>query len=148
LKWLLDTNVVSETVRRRPTDRVIRWLSQIALDDAAVSIVTMAELAAGIERAPTQDSREQLRQWISNWAEGRLVHQPLPLAHDILVEWLHLSRNLAARGIARSAPDLLIAATARMHRLAVVTRNVRDFADTGLVVYDPWSDQTHHMDLP
>jgi predicted nucleic acid-binding protein len=127
---------------------VIRWLLQTAPDDAAVSVVTIAELAVGIERAPTQDTRAKLQHWISHWAEERLAHQPLPLTHDILVEWLHLSRNLAARGVARSAPDLLIAATARVYGLTVVTRNVRDFADTGVVVYDPWHDKTHRMVEP
>jgi predicted nucleic acid-binding protein len=70
------------------------------------------------------------------------------LTQDVLVDWLILSRKLAVRGISRTAPDLLIAATARVGDLTVVTRNVRDFADTGVVVYDPWNDQTHRMDAP
>jgi hypothetical protein len=72
----------------------------------------------------------------------------LPLTSEILVDWLELARQLAGRRITRAAPDVLIAATARIHNLTVVTRNVRDFADTGVVVYDPWNDQTHSMDPP
>lgn len=148
MKWLLDTNVVSESIRRRPTERVIRWILQVAPGDAAISTVTMAELSIGIARAPTPDFREELKRWIEEWVQERLARQPLPLTHEVLVEWLDLSRDLAAKRIARSAPDLLIAATARVHGLTVVTRNVRDFADTGIVVYDPWHDRTHRMDPP
>jgi predicted nucleic acid-binding protein len=59
-----------------------------------------------------------------------------------------LNRRLAARRLARKAADTLIAATARVYGLTVVTRNVRDFADTGIVVYDPWHDKTHRMGAP
>jgi toxin FitB len=111
-------------------------------------MVTMAELSVGIARAPTPDFREDLKHWIEEWVHERLARQPLPLTHEILVEWLGLSGDLAAKRIARSAPDLLIAATARVHGLTVVTRNVRDFADTGVVVYDPWHDKTHRMQRP
>jgi predicted nucleic acid-binding protein len=52
------------------------------------------------------------------------------------------------RGRPQSAPDLLIAATAQIHGLIIVSRNIRDFADTGVVVYDPWNGQTHRMDAP
>lgn len=148
MKWLLDTNVISESIKLRPAQQVIRWLVQIKPEDFAVSAVTMAELAAGIDRAPSQEAKERLQDWIADWADKHLVHHPLPLSHDVLVNWLYLNRDLGARGIARSAPDLLIAATARIYDLTIVTRNVRDFADAGVVVYDPWHDKTHRMDEP
>jgi len=72
----------------------------------------------------------------------------LPITVAILTDWLTLAHQLRARGRPQSAPDLMIASTARIHDLVVVSRNVRDFADTGIVVYDPWNDQTHRMDPP
>jgi hypothetical protein len=70
----------------------------------------------------------------------------LPVTLEILTDWLTLARQVQKRGASRSAPDLLIASTARVHNLILVSRNVKDFAGTGIVLYDPWSGKTHVMD--
>ena len=77
-----------------------------------------------------------------------MLTKPIPISSDILTDWLRLSRSLRLSGKSKDPADLLIASTARIHGLTLVTRNVRDFADTGVVVYDPWNDQTHRMDPP
>jgi predicted nucleic acid-binding protein len=148
VNFLFDTNVVSETARRRPSAKVVSWLAQQPQDAAAISVVTMAELVEGASAATDTARRNQLRRWLNETVVPWFNDQVLPLTQDVLVDWLILSRKLAVRGISRTAPDLLIAATARVGDLTVVTRNVRDFADTGVVVYDPWNDQTHRMDAP
>jgi toxin FitB len=148
VSFLLDTNVVSETARRRPSAQVMNWLAQQSQDAAAISVVTMAELVEGAGAVTDTARRTQLRRWLDETVVPWFSDQVLPLTQDVLVDWLILSRKLAARGISRGAPDLLIAASARVGDLTVVTRNVRDFADTGVVVYDPWNDQTHRMDAP
>jgi predicted nucleic acid-binding protein len=61
---------------------------------------------------------------------------------------LRLSRALRARRITRDPSDMLIVSTARSNNLTLVTRNVRNFANTGVVVYDPWRDETHEMEQP
>jgi toxin FitB len=126
----------------------MNWLTQQSQDAAAISAVTMAELVEGAGAVTDTTRRNQLRRWLDETVVPWFSDQVLPLTQDVLVDWLILSRKLAASGISRSAPDLLIAATARVGDLTVVTRNVRDFADTGVVVYDPWNDQTHRMDAP
>jgi toxin FitB len=126
----------------------MNWLTQQSQDAAAISAVTMAELVEGAGAVTDTTRRNQLRRWLDETVVPWFSDQVLPLTQDVLVDWLILSRKLAASGILRSAPDLLIAATARVGDLTVVTRNVRDFADTGVVVYDPWNDQTHRMDAP
>jgi predicted nucleic acid-binding protein len=148
VKWLLDTNVVSETIRRRPDTAVIRWVSDLAPADAAISVVAMAELAEGIGSTPDPVRLRELTQWLDTTVADWLGRMTLPLTRDILIDWLRLSRQLAASRMAHKAPDLLIAATARVHGLTLVTRNIRDFANTGIIVYDPWNDQTHRMDEP
>ena len=148
MKWLLDTNVVSETIRRRPSVRVINWLSERSQDDAAISIVAMAELSEGISLVTDASHRDALKLWMDTTIIPWLGELILPLTEEILVDWLKLSRQLAAKRKACKAPDTLIAATARVRDLIVVSRNIRDFADTGIVVYDPWNDHTHRMDPP
>ena len=148
MKWLLDTNVVSEGVRARPNLRVMNWLSSQPRKDLAVSAVTMAELRDGVATAANPARQNALTRWLETDASRYLDKQTIEVTVEILVEWIALSRKLRSGGTSRDAADILIASTARVHDLPLVTRNVRDFADTGIVVYDPWNDQTHRMDPP
>jgi toxin FitB len=147
VRWLLDTNVVSETGRARPNRRVVAWFSQQAEELVGISIVTLAELREGAARHLDDRRRTELDQWVDAsvlpWLGGRM----LPVTLEILVEWLDLGRKLSAKGMTRNSADLLIAATARIHGLIIVSRNVRDFAGTGVIVYDPWNSETHRMGL-
>jgi predicted nucleic acid-binding protein len=147
VNWLLDTNVVSEMAKQRPHDRVVEWLAARPSDDTAISVVTIAELRTGAARADIE-RRQGLLRWIDATVAEWVGERCLQLTIEILVDWLTLTRQLGAKGITRDAPDLLLAATSRVHGLTVVTRNVRHFANTGVVVYDPWNGKTHYMDTP
>jgi predicted nucleic acid-binding protein len=148
VKWLLDTNVISETIKSRPSDSVIFWIARQLPDDMAVSIITLAEIQGGIRSATDSSRRDQLMRWLETNIEPKFADRALPLTSEVLIDWLRLSRALAAERIVRRAADLLLASTARVHGLTVVTRNVRHFANTGVVVYDPWSGKTHVMETP
>ncbi len=112
-----------------------------------ISIVTLAEIREGIDTAPVSD-RRALTQWFETEVQTRFLPRALPLSTEILIDWIKLSRKLAAERMMRKAADLLLASTARVHNLTLVTRKLRDFANTGVVVYDPWNDKTHVMDAP
>lgn len=88
-----------------------------------------------------------LAHWMAEEMEPRFEDHTLPLTVGILTEWLDLGRRNAVAGRTRAPADLLIAATARVHDLIIVTRNVRDFVGTGVLVYDPWKDKAHKMEL-
>jgi predicted nucleic acid-binding protein len=147
VKWILDTNVISEIISRRPDASVTDWLDRHPADEMSISIVTLAEIRDGISSAP-ECRRRELSPWLDTVVMPSLGDRALPLTLDILIDWIRLCRSLAAERMLRRAADLLIAATARVHELTVVTRNVRHFAKTGVVVYDPWNDETHRMDAP
>lgn len=148
MRWLLDTNIVSETVKPRPSKTVVDWLAARAPDLLAISVVTLAELRTGIPSAGTKNRRHQLDEWMETALPDWFGERILPLTLPILTDWLQLGRTLAARGSTRDPTDLLIASTARTHDLIIVSRNVRDFKGTGTVVYDPWSGETHRMEMP
>jgi toxin FitB len=148
VKWLLDTNVVSETGKRHPNARVVEWLTAQTPDELAISIITVAELRAGALAHSDVERRRELLQWIDATTSTWLAERCVAVTVEILTDWLQVARLLAAKGTTRQSPDLLVAATARIHNLTVVTRNVRDFIDTGVRVYDPWTTQTHIMDAP
>jgi predicted nucleic acid-binding protein len=110
--------------------------------------MTLAELRDGADTIADVKRRAAFFQWIETEVESLFGERILEVGTDVLIDWIRLARKLKARGRPKEPADLLIAATARVHDLILVTRNVRDFADTGIVVYDPWHDKTHRMGAP
>jgi hypothetical protein len=148
VKWLIDTNVISETATPHPNPRVLRWFGEQPTQDIATSIVTVAELQHGVLLTQDRTRHRQLARWIDQNVFALFMDRILTIDTDILVQWLDLQRLLKARGQTRSPADLLLAATAHIHDLILVTRNTRDFANTGITVYNPWTDETHRMEVP
>ena len=135
MSYLLDTNVVSETIRRHQNKLVIGWLEQIPAEALFVSVLTLGELRKGIERLADKKRREKLRLWLEHelpaWFEGRLLHVDLAVAE----RW---GRLLAEVGRPVPTIDSLLAATALHYELRLVTRNAGDFDYPGLEVINHW----------
>ncbi len=136
MSYLLDTNVVSETIRRNPNKAVISWLDQIPGDALFISVLTLGEIRKGIEALSDIKRREKLRLWIDHELPRWFDERVLPVNLAVADRW---GRLLAEIG--RSVPtiDSLLAATALHHDLRLVTHNVRDFDYPGLEVINPWS---------
>lgn len=148
MKWLLDTNVISEQVRLTPNKSVMAWLENRLAEQLAVSRVTMAELCLGIRSTSRRERRAELTRWLEEEIQPLFAERTLDVSVDILIDWIGIGRKLAARGRTRSPADLLLASTARVHDLIIVSRNFRHFEGTGTVVYNPWTEQMHAMDAP
>ncbi|MBM4349654.1 MAG: type II toxin-antitoxin system VapC family toxin [Deltaproteobacteria bacterium] len=135
MSYLLDTNIISETVRRNPNKAVISWLDQIPSDGLFVSVLTLGEIRKGIEALSDRRRREKLRLWLEHdlpaWFEGRVI--PVDLA--VADRW---GRLLAEVGRPVPTIDSLLAATALHHELRLVTRNAGDFDYPGLEVINPF----------
>lgn len=137
MRFLLDTDVVSEL--RRPADRidaqVRRWSAASPSTDHALSVVTVMELEMGVMRVDRRDPRQGRS--LRSWLDGVLDE----FASRILPVDLAVAQRAAALHVPYPRPgsDALIAATALHHGLTVVTRNVVDYAPTGVSVLDPWS---------
>lgn len=139
MQYLLDTCVVSELTRLTPQPEVVRWLQQHS-DEAVLSAVTVGEIQFGIERMPLGHKRNQLQRWFDGLChafEGRIF----PTDEACWRSWSQLRASCQAMGRPQADLDLLIAATAVVHRLPLVTRNTRHFHDTGLVLVNPWEPQ-------
>ena len=146
MRWLLDTNVVSEFARSRPNRAVLNWIARQPDELVTISAVTLAELQVGLATADDR-KRAQLESWLERAVSSWFGERILPVSVEILKTWLETGRGLAAKGMTCNPADLLIAATAHIHNLTVVSRNARDFAGTGVVVHDPWSGKTHHTEM-
>ena len=138
--WLLDTNVVSELRKTRPDPHVKAWSDAQTPDSFFLSTVTLAEIRYGIECQPDAAFRHALETWLDEDLRPWFARRILAVDEDVILEW----RRMVARGrkqsITFSQPDLFIAATAKVHALAVCTRNENDFRPTGVPVLNPWSE--------
>lgn len=135
-RFVIDTDVLSETARPSPDARVMAWLaSQGAV---ALSAVTVYEVARGVERLPAGKKRRFLEAWLARLLDG--TFEVVPFDQDAAHAAAHLERDARARGKAIDTRDLFILATAKARRLALATHNVADFRGLGVSIYDPFTD--------
>ena len=139
--FLIDTNVLSEFSRTgEPDQRVKSWLKAAPAGSLYASVLTLAEVRRGIELLPTGKRRVQLEQWLELELIECFGANSLPVTMAIADRWAVLSARAQQRGapLALAFVDGLIAATAIEHGLTLVTRNVKDFADLGVNLFNPW----------
>jgi toxin FitB len=138
--FLVDTNVLSEFSRRgAPDQRVKSWLGAAAPGTLYVSVLTLAEIRRGIELLPPSKRRDQLEHWLENdLLEPFDDANVLPVTKGIGDRWAALSARAQQKGIQPPVIDGLLAATALEHDLTLVTRNVKDFEQLGVGLFNPW----------
>lgn len=138
MKYLLDTNIVSEWTRSRPDPGVVRWLADLDEDRAHLSVITLGELQEGVDRMPEGRRREQLGHWLRADLTDRFAGRILDVDHAVALRWGSI-RATARRG-GRTLPvvDALLAATALVHGATLVTRNTNDFARVVPDLVNPW----------
>lgn len=138
MSYLLDTNVVSELrkAERKADPGVRSWVSARAVSDLYLSVITVLEVEVGIARLARRDPAQARR--LQMWFDDELLDA---FAHRILAIDVPVARCAARLHVPdpRSERDALIAATAAVHGLAVVTRNVKDFESLDVAVVNPWS---------
>ncbi|MGB7035196.1 MAG: type II toxin-antitoxin system VapC family toxin [Xanthobacteraceae bacterium] len=135
MTFLLDTNVISEVRRKRPDGSVLSWLSRADPAALCISVLTLGEIAKGAAQCAVRDSAQAAiyYQWLS-LVRSNYADRTIAVDADIAEAWGRLATK-------RTFPvvDGLIAATALVRGMTLVTHNVRDFADAGVSVIDPWS---------
>ena len=137
MSYLIDTNVVSEAMARRPSAEVMAWFESQAPSSLYFSVGTIAEIDYGVARLEVGPRRTRYQVWRDNLVavSGRRI---LPVDLPVAQRWGEVRARSAEANRTMPIMDALIAATADVHELIVVTRNVRDFESWGGPVFNPW----------
>lgn len=136
--YLIDTNVISD-IRKADSGRanpnVIRWVAGVNADSLYLSPITLMEIELGVMLMERRDVRqgEILRRWLTTRILPNFANRVLPIDSAVASR----CAELLARA-SRSERDVWIAATALVHNMTVVTRNIADFAPTGVALINPW----------
>lgn len=138
MTFLLDTNVISELRKAgdgRADTNVTAWVAAQDATTFLISAITILELERGVLSVQRRDPKQggRLRKWLDDHVRPQFAGRILPIDDAIAKRCAQL--HIPDR---RNEADALIAATALVHNLSVVTRNVKDFHETGVVVIDPW----------
>jgi toxin FitB len=138
LTYLLDTNAISEWVKPQPDPGIVRWLDEVDEDRTYLSVISIGELRKGVERLAEGRRRDRLGQWLASELPDRFGGRMIPVDAAIADQWGQLLAHAEKAGTTVGGVDALIAATAKVHGLQVVTRNVAHFRHLGVGVVSPW----------
>ena len=137
---LLDTNVISEPLRRAPEARVINWIDAQSLETLFLSAITVAELRFGVANLPVGKRRDELQTSLENQILPLFAGRVRPFDMDCTTAYAELMAKVKSAGLAIAAADGYIAAIAATNRFSVATRDVSPFQAAGVNVINPWDE--------
>jgi toxin FitB len=138
MKYLLDTCVISELISKQPNQAVLNWLDAQLQQDLYLSVITIGELVKGVGKLPDSKRKSNLQIWFDDLLI-RFSERIVPLELNTMLLWGRLISSLEPTGRILPLMDSLIAAIARQGGFTLVTRNEKDFAGTGLTIFNPWN---------
>ncbi len=138
MSWVLDTNVLSEMRRPKPDNRVVSFISSVAAEQLFITTIAFAEIRFGIERTLDLGKRTLLQRWLEEKVRPYFGGRVLGVTEDVMLRWRQLVEDGRKSGRTYAQPDLIIAAMVLENGMTLVTRNVKDFAGTGVRLVNPW----------
>lgn len=138
MAYLLDTNVVSETIKSRPAPGVLHWLEQQSAAELYLASQTIGELLRGAFKVREKARRQRLTTWIEEDLSSQFEDRVLPFDEAAARIWGQLMGGGDRSGKTPAAGDAQIAAVAIDRELVLVTRNIKDFVSFPLQTLNPW----------
>ncbi|HLW90613.1 MAG TPA: type II toxin-antitoxin system VapC family toxin [Roseiarcus sp.] len=136
-RYLLDTNVISDATKLKPSASLVSWMGDQADEDLFIASLTIAEIRRGLLEKPAGKKRDELERWFSGpeGPQNLFAGRVLPFDEQSALIWARLMAEGTAMGRPRSALDMIIAATAEANGCLIVTNNESDFE--GLKTFNP-----------
>jgi len=138
MKYLLDTCVVSELIKKQPNANVVNWLQKQDENDLYLSALTFGEIEKGIQQAPDEALKKKLRHWLEDDLRQRFDGRVVPVDLDVAIKWGVIQGFLEKEGRMMPAIDGLIAISGLVYNCTVVTRNISDMERSTANILDPW----------
>jgi toxin FitB len=140
MRFLLDTNVLSEPAKPNPEPRVVAWMRSQSTRDISISVLTLGEIAKGVSLLANGSRRKQVEAWLTLDLPRQFAGRVLHVDPDVAIVWGRLSAEGRRSGRELPVIDGLLLATANVHDLTLVTRNENDCRDRGVSILNPWVD--------
>ncbi len=138
MKYLLDTCVVSELIKKSPNKNVLRWLENQDEEDLYLSVLTFGEIQKGIEKAPDKIRKKKLQAWLEKDLRERFEGKIIPVDLNVAIKWGEIQGITEKEGKTMPSIDGLIAISALAYGCTVVTRNTSDMENSTVDLLNPW----------
>ena len=139
MSFLPDTCFFSEFTKASPNAQVVAWSDRQPESTLYLSVLTLGELQQGISQMDPSPRRQELEDWLHQELIPRFSGRLLEITPEVALAWGRIQGEARRRGKPRSVMDSLIAATAKVHGLAVVTRDVDNMQGMGVELVNPWA---------
>jgi predicted nucleic acid-binding protein len=139
LKYLLDTCVVSELIKKKPETCVVKWIKQIDESDMYLSVLTIGELQKGVIKLRESKRKQNLIHWVESDLVKRFENRILSISDSVARKWGEIQGKAEQEGRKMPVVGSLIAATGIVYDLQVVTRNIEDMKNSGVKLKNPWN---------
>ena len=140
MRYLLDTCVIFELVKKKPNNEVVKWISSISEESLFLSAFTFAELHKGVEKLSSGKRKSELHSWVGKELmqrfEGRIIDFNLEISNT----WGKVIEKAEKNGTPLPLMDSLIAITGITYNLVVVTQNIKDMKNSGVKLLNPWEE--------
>lgn len=138
MNYLLDTCIISELIKKNPSQKVIKWVSKAEESNLFISVLTIGEIHKGIEKLPASKKKEQLHKWVNQDLRERFKGRIIDFDLQAATSWGKAQAQSELLGKAMPAIDGQIAATGISYDFTVATRNTSDMENSGVSLINPW----------
>jgi tRNA(fMet)-specific endonuclease VapC len=141
LKYLLDTNIISEFVSKKPNQKVLDYVSSLDENDVYLSVITIGEIRFGIEKLDKEKQKKKIKSlsdWLNNDLMQRFEGRILDIDIDIMLKWGEINAQLQKIGKPMPIMDSLIASSCLAKRFVLITRNEKDFYNFEMEMINPF----------
>ena len=139
MKYLLDTNIISEFIAKKPNQKVLDFVTYLDESDVYLSVITIGEIKFGIQKVQNQTKKEQLLLWLENDLLQRFKGKIVDIDTETMLTWGELNQHLQSIGRVIPIVDSLIASSCVSKDFTLITRNVKDFYNFDLEIINPFS---------
>ncbi len=138
MKYLLDTNIISELISKQPNENVLSFLEKKDEDSIFLSVITIGEIKSGIEKLQDHNKKTTLLIWLHDDLLKRFSGRIVDIDVEIMLEWGKLNQKLKCIGKPMPIMDSLIASTSSIKNFILVTRNEKDFQNIEVNIINPF----------